>query len=274
MSIAIKIGGVLAVLLAAGGIWYVTQRPDPPAAEEISRTLVPPPPEPQEEEWEPVEEEPDPPPRRNSAPTTPEPEPSPPLPSLGESDLAVTDAFASLEPSDVVTAALTDSNLLRKVVVTVDNLTTGEVARKLRAVDVPEQPFAVTRTGGTMLLGKSNYERYDPYVDFVAALDAEQISRLFERYSPLLDEAYAELGYPDRPFVERVVEVIDHLMDVPQPSGPIHLAQPNVVYEFADPELEGASAGHKLLLRMGEQNAGRVLAKLREIRAALTDSNA
>jgi hypothetical protein len=50
---------------------------------------------------------------------------------------------------------------------------------------------------------------------------------------------------------------------------PIALQRPNVLYEFADPELESLSAGQKLLIRMGSQNAGRIKGKLKEWRAAL-----
>jgi hypothetical protein len=43
-----------------------------------------------------------------------------------------------------------------------------------------------------------------------------------------------------------------------------------VLYQFADPELEGLSAGQKIMLRMGAENAAKVKAKLREIRRELS----
>ncbi len=43
--------------------------------------------------------------------------------------------------------------------------------------------------------------------------------------------------------------------------------RPKVFWEYADPELEARSAGQKLLLRMGNENAAIVRAKLRELRA-------
>jgi hypothetical protein len=42
-----------------------------------------------------------------------------------------------------------------------------------------------------------------------------------------------------------------------------------VRYEFADPELSALSSGQKALVRMGPENARRVKAKLRELRAAI-----
>jgi hypothetical protein len=65
------------------------------------------------------------------------------------------------------------------------------------------------------------------------------------------------------------VEVIDHLLATPEAPGPIRLAQPKVLYEFADPALEELSAGQKMMLRIGKGNRERIKAKLREIRAAI-----
>jgi hypothetical protein len=56
----------------------------------------------------------------------------------------------------------------------------------------------------------------------------------------------------------------------PDVKGPVKLERPWVMYEFADPDLEARSAGQKILLRMGAGNAGRVKAKLRDVRRQLT----
>jgi hypothetical protein len=42
-----------------------------------------------------------------------------------------------------------------------------------------------------------------------------------------------------------------------------------VLYEYADPALRSLSAGQKILIRMGSENASRVKAKLRELRKRL-----
>jgi hypothetical protein len=89
-------------------------------------------------------------------------------------------------------------------------------------------------------------------------------------YYPLFQQAYRELGYPDGYFNDRLVVVIDHLLQTPDVTQPVALTQPNVMYEYADPALESRSAGQKLLLRSGPENETAIKAKLREIRAALT----
>ena len=64
--------------------------------------------------------------------------------------------------------------------------------------------------------------------------------------------------------------MIDNLLATPQPPAPIVLVRPNVMYTYADPGLESRSAGQKLLLRMGPDNAAVIKAKLKELRAAIT----
>jgi len=65
------------------------------------------------------------------------------------------------------------------------------------------------------------------------------------------------------------VQVIDHLLQAPEASGPIQLVQPKVMFQYADPNLESRSAGQKLLLRMGPANERIVKQKLREFRAEI-----
>jgi hypothetical protein len=86
------------------------------------------------------------------------------------------------------------------------------------------------------------------------------------RWYPLFQQAYRELGYPDGYFNDRLVEVIDHLLAAPEVKGPVALAKPWIMWEYADPKLEALSAGHKILVRVGPENAARLKAKLREVR--------
>ena len=71
------------------------------------------------------------------------------------------------------------------------------------------------------------------------------------------------------PFETQGGAAIDDLLATPGAKEPPALAHPGVLYQFADPSLETRSAGQKLMLRMGAENAARMKAKLREIRAEL-----
>jgi hypothetical protein len=103
----------------------------------------------------------------------------------------------------------------------------------------------------------------------IGSIDTKQLVTSYTRYYPLFQDAYESLGHPPQYFNDRLVEVIDHLLATPDIRGPVALVQPNVLYQFADPRLESRSAGQKLLIRMGSDNATAVKAKLRELRAAL-----
>ena len=104
--------------------------------------------------------------------------------------------------------------------------------------------------------------------------------RLYARLYPLFQAEYVELGYPDGYFNDRLVQVLDHLLATPEPAGPLAVQltpvegevpslQPWVRYEFADPALEAASAGQKIMLRVGAVNERRLKAQLRALRAEL-----
>jgi hypothetical protein len=66
------------------------------------------------------------------------------------------------------------------------------------------------------------------------------------------------------------VEAIDDLLAAPEIPGAIKLVRPKVLYLFADPALEELSAGQKIMIRMGVENAVRIKARLREFRQELT----
>ena len=53
------------------------------------------------------------------------------------------------------------------------------------------------------------------------------------------------------------------------PDEPLRLVKPEAYYKYVDPQLEALPAGQKILVRLGNSNAARVKAKLREFRAAL-----
>jgi hypothetical protein len=69
------------------------------------------------------------------------------------------------------------------------------------------------------------------------------------------------------------VEVIDHLLATPDIQSPVLLTQPNIIYQFADPKLERLSAGQKIMLRIGSENAAKIKAKLHQIREALVSTS-
>jgi hypothetical protein len=129
--------------------------------------------------------------------------------------------------------------------------------------------FAVAGPEEAPMLDPANYARYQPLVQLISSTDAKSLIAAYTRYYPWFQEAYESLGHPPQYFNDRAIEVIDHLLATPELEGPIALAQPNVLYQFADPKLESMSAGQKVLVRMGPENARVMKDKLREVRREL-----
>ena len=189
-----------------------------------------------------------------------------PLPALNESDQAARDSLVGLFGEDAVAQFLVPKDVVRHFVVTIDNLPRKKVALKMRPVTETPGNFATTGEGDSVTLDAANSARYEPLVKIIGATDSKQIAALYLRFYPLFQRAYEDLGYPSAYFNDRLVEVIDHLLETPEVKGPIKLVQPRVYFEFADPALESRSTGQKLLIRLGSENAAVIKAKLREIR--------
>jgi hypothetical protein len=193
-----------------------------------------------------------------------------PLPSLSDSD-----AWFRLELVNLFGQRLDDllaSDLvIERVVATIDNLPRSHVAERMRPVGrLSSNLIADATDDGGLVLSSANFDRYTGLVDMLAMADMDEIGDAYRRYYPLLQEAYVSLGYPNGYFNDRVVEVIDHLLETPEITGQIRLARPHVLYEYADPEIEALSSGQKLLIRMGPANAARVKNALAELRARIT----
>ena len=143
------------------------------------------------------------------------------LPPLEESDsyfaLALIDIFGpELE------TLLADEALIDKTVATVDNLTRSRIAEKIRPVGRLSGNFIVSAAGdnGPYYLGAENYDRYKPLVNMLTGADLDELAATYRRFYPLMQEAFAQLGYPDAYLNDRVVAVIDHLLATPEPEEP------------------------------------------------------
>jgi hypothetical protein len=187
------------------------------------------------------------------------------------------DAYFRLELvniyGDQLDALLTDETLIEKFVATIDNLPRGHVAERLRPIGSISGAFSVDSEDDSIVISPSNFDRYGFLIDMLVFADVDTVFDVYRRYYPLFQEAYVGLGYPNGYFNDRVVEVIDHLLATPLPAGPLRLARPHVLYEYADPDLEALSSGQKLLLRMGNSNAERVKSALTELRTRIAVSN-
>lgn len=197
--------------------------------------------------------------------------PTEPLPKLDGSDSEISMAINSLIEGKALTGLFSFKSFIRHFVVTVDNMTNQKIPQRyVFTRRVPDKFAVIKQEFDTALLDSKNFKRYSAYVNLFDVVDSRKLLTVYVRFYPLFQEAYEALGYPDRYFNDRLIQVIDHLLAAPEIEGSINLVRPKVFYQFADPELESLSAGQKILLRIGYENALRVKSKLRELRSILT----
>ena len=196
--------------------------------------------------------------------------PQEPLPALDKSDPTVRDALVSQLPSVPLPRFANMQDYVKRFVVTVDNLPRNIVPSQLSVLQRVPNPLIVDKdANGTMTLSPQNSARYQPLIGFLETLDPAAVVRLYARFYPLMDEEYKALGYPEARFHDRVIFAIDDMLAAPRPKGPVELIQPRVLYEYADPAMRALSAGQKVMVRVGPENAERLRALLRRFRAQL-----
>ncbi len=205
-----------------------------------------------------------------------------PLPALAESDEHVSAVLSDLLGRKNVLSFLQLDGFVRRAVATVDNLARSQAPVMVWPVNPTPQRFTTQRgENGVETIHPDNSQRYLPLVLMIEAVDTGKAVNLYRRLYPLFQQAYEELGFPGRYFNDRLVQVLDHLINTPVPTGPLAVTlvevkgsvpstRPWVRYELADPALESLSAGQKMLLRTGPDNQRRLQAKLKDIRQRVT----
>ena len=226
-----------------------TPQQEAPAAVEEPLTRFPVPQQPEATEGEPVE----------------------PLPSLQDSDPALLTALNRLIDPNRLGRLFIVKDMINRFVVTVDNLPRA----KLPLRQLPNYPVRGKFKTRGMGVGKAeidpaNDKRYAEYVDLFDEIDSRTLAAVYFHFYPLMQQAYQDLGYKSAYFNDRLIATIDDLLAAPEVKAPVQLVQPSVFYKYADPRLEALSSGQKIMIRIGNDNAAKVKAKLRELREILT----
>jgi Protein of unknown function (DUF3014) len=281
---AVAAAAAVLIALAIGGGWYWWQQ-------EKQSKLPPLPTATTEPTPAPVAAAPAPAPAASEEPVIQHPIEEPEAPTaraprtLDQAEGVIAQAIGTLLGSKPGASMVRRDDFVRRAVVTIDNLGRTHAAPRLWPVDPAAGRFAVQRDGDKETIATVNNARYSAFVALAESLDTARVAALYKQNYPLFQNAYKELGYPRAYFNDRLVAVIDQLLATPEPAGPLAVrltnvkgevasTQPWTRYEFADPQLEALPAGSKMLLRMGNDNARRVKAKLRELRAAVASGAA
>ena len=152
-------------------------------------------------------------------------EEKPELPQLEESDNWVIEKLPELTWREELTKLLITEDMIRRFVVFTDNFAQGELAYAHSPVVVPEGDFSATEidTQGTEQdtwgWNDNSTKRFAVYVDLLRSLDTDTLVTLYQDLKPLIDQAYAELGYPDDEFTDVLQQAIDKVLDMQYPTG-------------------------------------------------------
>ena len=252
---------VLVVLVIGAGLlyWWYYMRPtapapvvEPPKAQEPS---PPPPPA----EPKPAEEK------------EPPPKPAVELPALDQSDNFVKQTLKGLSPHGKIADWMKIKNVIRVITAAVDNIARGESPRANLGFLFYGQVFSVGEKGGKLYLHPKSYERYDLLTDAFVSLNTGRMVQAYGKLKPLFQEAYRELGYPQKDFHSTLIQAIQRVLDAPVVEREVLLKEEGkgVNYLYVDDGLEDMNEVQKHLLRMGPKNTRKIQHKLREIALAL-----
>lgn len=186
-------------------------------------------------------------------------------------------ALEALIGSKAVYSFLQVDQFPRRVVATIDNLGRPHAPPALWPVQPTPGSFTVSEAGGGSVISLDNAGRYTPLVLLAETIDVGKAADVYLGMYPLLQQEYLALGYPNRQFHDRLLEVIDLLLATPEPEqppqvelvevkGPIPSVRPWVRYEYSDPALQSLASGQKILVRVGLVNERRLKKRLSEFR--------
>ncbi len=195
------------------------------------------------------------------------------LPALESSDGLFVKTLISLFESYPVKKLFRKSNLIPRIVVTVDNLLHQRITPSQFPITQVSGKLKVEGKKGKQVLSKKNYARYDVYVSMLESVDKAELIKAYIYMYPLFQQSYIDLGDPNAYFNDRLIDVIDDLMLAPEIDKQIKLSRTSVMYKYNDPQLESLSVGQKIMIRMGTKNSKRVKKLLVSIRELLVVSH-
>ena len=194
-----------------------------------------------------------------------------PLPELGKSDAPFRKALGEALGRKWLALVLSEE-LIHHIVVTVDNLPRKHLPADVVPLKRAEGKFVVEGKNETLVIGAGNAARYAAYISAAQSIDSAKLVAVYRRFYPLFERAYHEIGYPNAHFNDRLVTAIDDLLAAPDLDAPVRLAQPKILFEYADTDLENRSAGQKIMMRIGPRNAAVLKSALRGIRQQVANA--
>jgi hypothetical protein len=187
------------------------------------------------------------------------------LPSLNDSDDFVLEGLRALQNGAALIRVLADEQLIRSIVVFVDNISRGEFPQTSLPYKRIEQEMSVRNIDENLFVMEANaHDRFNQLIDTFVAVDTDQAMTLYRTLQPLFQQAYAEIGSRNVNFDDTLRSAINAVRRSPNAEGPYQLVKPSVMFLYADASIENMEEMQKQLIRIGPENTEKLKAKLRQ----------
>ncbi len=191
---------------------------------------------------------------------------------LINSDKLVLSRAATLLPAKNDVSLISPQNIINRFVVFTDNLAHGKVIKSFSPLRKPKAPFAVLESQNSMILDPAGYKRYDLYANIIDKLDLNMVMKEYQRFMPLINKSYKNIGYNDGDFTKTLITAISIINNAPIINHKIKLVAPSAMYKFADSNLEKLNDVQKLIIRTGPENTKKIQTKLAKLKIKLMAS--
>jgi len=187
------------------------------------------------------------------------------LPSLNNSDTFALDRLNQLQSGSELVAFLVDEQVIRRFVVLVDNVSKGTLPQSNLSYRAIASEMPVNSLDDNLfVMDESGFARFNQAVNAINAIDAGQAMALYRLFSPLFQQAYAELGYRDVDFEDTLRRAVRSALNTDEIEGPFQLVKPSVMYLYADTNIESMQDIQKQIIRLGPENVEKLKTKMRQ----------
>jgi hypothetical protein len=193
-----------------------------------------------------------------------------PLPPMEEMDPFLRGLIGTLSSRPELARWLATDGLLLQMAGGIDRISRGgSPAADLRVL-APAAEFKAAGRGFTRTIDPASYRRYDGLAETIAGIDPAAAAKVYQTIRPRLRETYAALGRTETDVDVAIQQALEVLISTPVPAGPVQLTEgKGATWAFADPALEALDPAQKQLLRMGPENATRVIDMLKQLQQHL-----
>ena len=117
------------------------------------------------------------------------------------------------------------------------------------------QKLKVKTIGSELYIADENFYRYKLYTLALSQINVEQIALTYKLMTPLLNEAFQELGADGTSFHQTFLKALNVIIHLPKAQIEHPIQKVNQQYRFKTPSLSRCLLYKKLMIRMDSENA-------------------